>query len=185
MSTQSPEAVSMASAGEARADGGIQADSAYVWTRDAVVSVARSLIGVRYRHQGFSRLGCDCIGLIALVGIELAMPSALAWARDPQMHNYGPRPDPAVLMAAVAKYMKPVDPERVQVGDVLVMRWEDDPQHFAIVTALTSDGWPANLIHSYAAVHKVSEHHIEGEWRKGTTWRSRQLSAWSYQEVCE
>lgn len=46
-----------------------------------------------------------------------------------------------------------------QPGDVLLMRFNGDPQHLAIYTGEDT------VVHAYAAVRKVCEHRLDAEWR--------------------
>lgn len=163
----------------------------YDWSRGAVVAEARSWLGTPYGAQkSLKGVRVDCIGLIGGVARELGMPSGLAWAADPDMKGYGATPDPEKLQAAVAKYLLPI-PRIAQagLGDILLMRWEDDPGHFAIITDLS----PLTILHAYSAARgrgltvsgQVAEHNIAGFFRQGVTWHSRILSAWRYQETSD
>lgn len=152
----------------------------YDWSRAAIVAEARSWLGTPYRHQtSIKGLGADCIGLIGGVPRNLGMPSGLAWANDPAMKGYSATPNEGPLMAAVSKYLVPI--ERAAPGDILLMRWEDDPGHFAIVSQLA----PLMIVHAFSSARKVSEHNIAGFWRQGITWSSRILSAWAYREATD
>lgn len=50
---------------------------------EAFVAAARSYIGVPWKHQGRSRAGLDCIGLIILAGRDIGIAV-------PLVANYGP-----------------------------------------------------------------------------------------------
>jgi hypothetical protein len=58
--------------------------------------------------------------------------------------------------------LDPIPAAAVDVGDVLVMRFERDPQHFALVSQRT----PLHIIHAYAQAKKVVEHIVDATWRK-------------------
>lgn len=119
-------------------------------TRQQIIAAARSYCGCRYHHQGRNRAGIDCAGLIVCVardvGIEL---------RD--MGGYPRTPDGKALRSFVEEQAIRVD--EYQPGDILLMRFERDPQHLAIVT-------DRGMIHSYAGKGEVTEHRIDATWAK-------------------
>lgn len=122
-------------------------------TRDEIIAAARSYLGVPYLHQGRSRSGIDCIGLIVRVARDLG----LAVMDAP---NYTRDPEPEKLLGGLAAHLIPVPPGEAQPGDVALFRIHQEPQHTAI---LTQDG----MIHSYASpsANRVVEHGM-GNWRE-------------------
>lgn len=133
--------------------------------------------GTPWLHQAsVKHVGTDCIGLIGGVGLELRLPEAIAWSRDPAVKNYSRVPDPRVLIAACRKYLDAVPITEVHLGDILVFRFDKEPQHFAFVSSLV----PCRVIHAYAAARKVCENGIDGDWRQGTSWQSLIVSAWRF-----
>ncbi len=149
-------------------------------TRYDVVTEARSWIDTRYQHQASLKgVGADCIGFVGGVAVALGLPEALAWARDPAVKGYGGTPDGRMLLEACRKYLDPVSTALAGIGDVLVFRWATDPAHFAIISSLE----PMRIIHAFSSARKVAENQIDGEWRKGTTWRSLIVGAWRFRGV--
>lgn len=129
-------------------------------TRAQVVQEARSWIGTRWHHgAALKAVGTDCIGLIGGVAMVLRMQGAAAWKDDVAFKGYGRRPDPVQLLGGCEKYLDPATGPR-QLADILVMRFEEDPQHFGIVSALD----PAYMIHAYAGARKVAENRIDELW---------------------
>ncbi len=149
--------------------------------RHCVVAAGQSWIGTAYRHQaGVKGVGCDCIGLIGGVGLDLGFPSAVEWSRDPAMKGYGPVPNPGMLLAAVAKYLIPIpDVADAGLGDILLLRFDREPHHFAIISSVA----PLRVIHAYASARKVCETPIDGYWRQRVKWRDLIMSAWRYREL--
>lgn len=130
-------------------------------TGASVVERARTWMGTKWRHQGRVKgVSVDCIGLIGGVATEVGIEGAREWAADRQWHEYGRIPDAAVLYAGCERFMDRIDVDEVRVGDVLVLAFETDPQHFAIVSALD----PMYLIHAYTMVRRVVENGA-GIWR--------------------
>ena len=113
------------------------------------IAAARSYVGVPFRHQGRTRHGVDCIGLVVCaardIGITLA--DRTDYARDPN----------GLLPLEMARQFAPV--ESPQAGDILLMRFRGEPQHVAILAGET-------LIHSYASIGRVVEHGLDAKWRR-------------------
>lgn len=119
------------------------------------VAEARSYIGCKWRHRGRSRLGIDCIGLIvkavAAGGIE--MRDRLDYGREPWKDG--------LRAEMVDHFGLPVDD--MQPGDVVLMRWDDQPEpsHVGMITDHPLGGF--GLVHSYSMT-SVTEHGIDAYW---------------------
>jgi cell wall-associated NlpC family hydrolase len=127
-----------------------------------VIEAARTWIGAPYRHQGRSKLGLDCIGLVIVVAHELDLiPAGFV-----PPFNYTRRPRDGALELAFNTYCVPL--ETPEAGAVVLMRWERraPPSHCGILT-------PENLIHAYGGNEKVVEHGFRGKWpaRVHSFWR--------------
>ncbi len=101
-------------------------------------------------------IAVDCIGLIGGVALEVGVPGAEEWKNDPNMHNYGVIPQPEFLWAACDRFMDRITLNSATVGDVLVMAFERDPQHFALISQLH----PMYVIHAYTSVRRVVENGV-------------------------
>lgn len=112
-------------------------------TPDAFIQSARSLIGVPYFHQGRSRKAVDCVGLVVfalqLSGVLTAEESAAI------PHNYPRNPD-GQLVHALHEHCIRVDREEMQAGDLLALKYFNDPQHLCIVERITK--WNIFIIHA-------------------------------------
>ncbi len=140
-------------------------------TRAQVVAEAREWIGTRWCHQAAVKgVGTDCVGLIGGVALQLGLPDAQTWAQAQDLHNYGRDPDPTMLLREAAKLLDPVYLPEVRAGDILLLRFEREPQHFAIV----SEAFPSMMIHAYAQARRVVECNIDA------VWRSRIVKAFAY-----
>lgn len=119
-------------------------------TRDEIVAAARSYLGTRYHHQGRNRAGIDCAGLIVCVARDLGVEVG-------DVAGYARTPDGDSLRRAVEG--QAVRVATAQPGDILLMRFDGDPQHLAIMTDY-------GMIHSYAQARRVVEHRVDAEWAK-------------------
>ncbi len=120
---------------------------------DIFVEAARDCLDTPFHHQGRKKeIGLDCIGLVvvALRALSFKVIDRL---------DYGPRPDGVSLVdALVAHGAKKVN--AIQKGDILLFRYDHQPQHVAIASS------PSSLIHAFAPAHKVVETHIGPYWRR-------------------
>lgn len=133
----------------------------------AVVACARTWLGTRFSHQGRlkrnsqHRGGVDCLGLLVGVARELdirdvhGVPLAQADVID-----YSHMPDVVHLRMVLESKLQRADV--LQVGDVLLLRVDDRPQHMAIVTEVKPH---IKIIHAYAPAKAVVEHVADATWQ--------------------
>ena len=136
-------------------------------SRAAVVAQARSYLGVRWHHQGRSRAGIDCIGLVIRVARDLGLSSY-------DITGYGRVPDGKTLRFTMHQQLQPLQREPLP-GDVLLFAFERNPLHTAIVTDQPGGG--LGMIHAYANMRRVVEHRLDA------TWRGRLVCAYAYPGV--
>lgn len=142
---------------------------------ESIIAEARAWLGTPWRHQGRLRgIGVDCIGLIGGVALALDLPGAREWRDTPAFHNYGRQPDPAVLLAGCDLLMDAVPRAEARHGDVLILRFEKEPQHFAFLA--TDRDYPT-LVHALALSRRVVEQ------RYDAVWRSRLVAAYRFREA--
>lgn len=142
--------------------------------RSDVVNESREWLGTPFVHQArLKGIGCDCIGLVGGVGVALGLPSAIAWLNDHRFMGYGETPNPGPLLDACFEYFLTVPVESVVAGDVLLFRFQRDPQHFGIVTRTA----PLYVIHAYRPNGHVVENRVD------VTWRRRIVKAFRYLEM--
>jgi cell wall-associated NlpC family hydrolase len=120
-------------------------------TRADVIAEARRHLQVRWVHQGRSRAGVDCVGLIIKVAHGLGLSTF-------DIADYSRQPDPVMMRSLLAEHMEAIAAVSAQPGDVLLMRFEREPQHVAIVTDI-------GIIHAYAQARKVVEHRLDSVWK--------------------
>ncbi|WP_395504707.1 NlpC/P60 family protein [Ectopseudomonas hydrolytica] len=119
-----------------------------------VITASRAYLEVPFRHQGRTPpLALDCAGLFVMVCRDMGLPVI-----DEQ--GYGRNPWRGLLEQCIARqpFLCRVPREQMQAGDVLLMKFEGDPQHIAIHAGDT-------MIHAYEKSGKVVEHRLADVWR--------------------
>lgn len=124
---------------------------------DEIISAAREQLDVPFLHQGRSRQGLDCIGLLLTIADKFKVPytDVEGYNRLPQGKLLEETFNAHVASGQLIKLL----PHERQKGDFLMMRFKGQPQHLAVFTGST-------IIHSYASVGKVCEHILDSTWEK-------------------
>lgn len=123
-------------------------------TREQVVAAARSWIGTPFMHQGrLKGVGVDCIGLVIGVGRELGM-----CAPDFDVTGYARDPDGRSLMRLSHQYMTQIPKEAMHLGDVVVVRFGDHPQHFGVLGDYAHGG--LSIVHAASKRGAVVEQRL-------------------------
>lgn len=138
---------------------------------DALIAAARSLVGVRYVHQGHGPHGVDCIGFVTyaaeLAGLDVvASLPRRAGERAPNFFKYARTPQPLAL-EYLTRWAKPT-PAPVAGGLVFfTFPRETHPSHLAIFTR------DATIVHSLARAGRVAETRYGAPWTRLThsCWR--------------
>lgn len=125
----------------------------------AVAEAARGWLGVPFRHQGRTRAGVDCVGLV--IGVARALELLPA---DFDHTGYARRPDGVSLLAACRLYLTPVSFSEIGAGDVVVFRVVTDPQHLAVVADYYAGG--RSVVHAYALARGVVETRLDDDWQR-------------------
>jgi cell wall-associated NlpC family hydrolase len=97
-------------------------------TRADVIAEARSWLDVPYVHQGRSRAGVDCAGLVIVVARSLGLV-----APDFDVNGYARTPDGSSLLEICDALMTRIQLWQLRPGNVLVIRFGQEPQHLGIV----------------------------------------------------
>ncbi|MGJ7544637.1 C40 family peptidase [Variovorax sp. LT1R16] len=129
----------------------------------ALVTSARKYLGAPFQHRGRTAKGLDCAGLAWLAYADLGYT-------PPDLRRYGRTPHRDGLMQAMSDALgepawegRAVPRELLQVGDVVVMRFVEEPHHVAIVCDSASHG--LGLIHCYGNIGRVVEHGLDAMWQ--------------------
>ncbi|MGB8437639.1 MAG: NlpC/P60 family protein [Burkholderiales bacterium] len=121
-----------------------------------VVTTARTYLGVPWRHQGRSRLGLDCAGLVVLIGRELELS-------DHDRTGYSRHAQGLGFVDAFREAMDSVPLASMRLGDVLLFADEAYPCHCGILSE--ARGTP-HFLHAHAPRRKVMEEPLSAEWRQ-------------------
>lgn len=121
-------------------------------SRKAIIAAARQAIGTRFQHQGRTvGVALDCAGLAQHVASAVGVATL-------DVEGYPRRPFSGQLEATLEAQSGLVRVFDMQPGDVLLMRFDKEPQHLAIFAGET-------IIHAYAKARIVCEHDFTPEWR--------------------
>lgn len=125
-------------------------------TADDIIAAARQCLGTPFKHQGrLLAFGLDCAGVAIHVARQLGVDAI-------DVSGYGRSPSNGQLEAALASQpsLQQIEPiAGRQPGDVLLMRFETDPQHIAIFTG-------ESIIHAYESVGACCEHRLSSAWAR-------------------
>ncbi|MCV3765606.1 DUF6950 family protein [Rhizobium sp. TRM95796] len=127
---------------------------------ERAAAIARTWIGAPYRHQGFSRIGCDCLGLIR--GVWREMRGQEPEEPGPYGRDWAERSGEERLLQAATHHFGPACAEAtLRMGDVLVFRLRRGmaAQHLGIVSGAD------RFIHAYEQTGVV-ESPLAPAWRR-------------------
>ena len=128
-------------------------------SRAAIVQEARSWLQTPYAHQArVKRVGVDCAGLVIGVGRALGLvPPSF------DINGYARTPDGVSLVQQCDRFMTRIGREEMRAGDVIVLRFEADPQHLGIVADYYTGGH-LSIIHALGTRDgggRVVEHRLD------------------------
>ena len=121
----------------------------------AIVAAARGWLGTPWRHQGRTRGGMDCLGLVVVVARELGLSE-----RDGT--GYSRRATGRALLDPFREEMDEIPLDAVRPGDVVVFADRCYPCHVGI---LSERHGALGVIHAHASRRQVIEDAWSGEWQ--------------------
>lgn len=136
------------------------------------VALARTWIGTPFRHQGRTRHGIDCVGLLVEV--------FRACGRDVQdLEAYARDPAHGLLEEMLQRNgCTPVAREDWRAGDIAVIAFAQRPndggflesvnRHAALITNFSDYylGGGLGLLHTHAGLGRVTEHRMDPRWER-------------------
>jgi hypothetical protein len=124
--------------------------------------MARSFVGVPFKHQGRTRaLGIDCVGLPLCVAESYGLKDVHGVPLlGNDENNYGPQPQSDIVYEGMKKRL--VEVSELKEGCVLALRLPTVACHSAIATLVQGE-W--HIIHSDRKYGKVVEEPLTEKWR--------------------
>jgi len=135
-------------------------------TPEQIVAQARTWLKTPFHHQGrLKHKGVDCIGLIVGVMNELELSDDTGrFLSSYDVSGYSVTPDGYSLKAALDKHFQIVPIDEICPADILLFRFNKNPQHVAFVTD-RADG-AIGILHCYSTSNYVVEHILDKSWRR-------------------
>jgi cell wall-associated NlpC family hydrolase len=131
---------------------------------------ARSYLGIPFRHQGRSRNGLDCIGLLVMALRDCGRP-----VQD--VTTYGENPHNGLLELNLLREFGPaIDLSDASPGDLVAIAYARRLNRFVTRHVAVLGDYPKgglSLIHTDQAIGHVIEHRLDGNWAGRITgvWR--------------
>ncbi len=126
-------------------------------TRQEVVEFARSCKDIPYQHQGRSKLGVDCAGILVMLGKWLG-----EYSESKEARRYSRDPASFSLKKELARMLISIDKENIDCGDILLLKILREPQHVGIVTDYSEQSF--GMVHCYQSIGRVVEHRLNRFW---------------------
>jgi len=126
-------------------------------TRQEVVDFARSCKNIPYKHQGRSKLGVDCAGILVMLGEWLG-----EYSENKEARRYSRNPASFSLKKELDKMLIQIDRQEIDCGDILLLKIVREPQHVGIVTDYSEQSF--GMIHCYQSIGRVVEHRLNRFW---------------------
>ncbi len=125
-----------------------------LFDRISIVEEARSWVDVPWRHQGRTRLGIDCAGLVIVVAKALRLSTF-------DISNYRREPKRDQFIGHFRSNMREKQVVDRLPGDVLLIRDQMFTCHSAIVDR---EGEQEYMIHAFATRRKVVREPLTADW---------------------
>jgi cell wall-associated NlpC family hydrolase len=127
-------------------------------SRTAIVAEARTWLRTPFHHQGrVKHVGVDCAGVPICTGRVLG-----CFPAEMDVRGYARSPDGVSLLAYCDQWMTRIDAASMDIGDVIVIRFDLDPQHLGIVGDYPAGGF--SMIHALGTPDgrgRVVEHRLD------------------------
>lgn len=118
------------------------------FTREQIADKARSLIGTRFLHQGRSREGVDCVGLLYVILTEIGYEGIY------DVEGYRASPPARVIYETLCQNFDEIPVSEVGVGDIYLMRIGGRKAKHASVLVSDAYDYPngiePEIVHAYA-----------------------------------
>lgn len=129
-----------------------------------IIACARSFLGVRFRHQGRTRQGLDCLGLLIAIAEECNLPWPEPARCAMQHQHYSHVPSEDELRSGLEAVLQPIAAQAMQPADIVLLRVQGRAQHVGLLADYHAGGF--SLIHAYAPARGVIEQRLDEAWKK-------------------
>jgi len=147
-----------------------------------IVEQARTWIGTKYHHQGRLKAsaccsgGVDCVGLLIGIINELDIRNnqgELLSKYDYQAYKI--QPNGGKLSSLVEAHLEKIQLENMQIGDILLFKLWQEPQHVGILSNYPTGGF--GFIHCSSSSGNVIEQPLSTTWQRmiSRVYRFKQL----------
>lgn len=118
------------------------------------VAAARNYLGVKFKHQGRSRRGVDCVGLVICAARDIG------FNLEPGILNYAPNPGMTFYeQIKLYPFVYEISEQEAATGDLILIKHMGMPIHVAIINHNC-------IIHAYQPTSWVCEHRIENKFKR-------------------
>lgn len=137
-----------------------------------IVAAGRQYLGTRWVHQGRSRSGVDCVGLLVLVARDLGIPHQ-------DVRNYDRRPAEGQLERILGEQLVAIPRHEVRIGDVVALE-DRQSRQVCHVGILTDGARPFALLHAWIRMPERIQKRGVVEMRLSEDWKKRIRTAYSW-----
>lgn len=130
-----------------------------------IVAAGRQYLGTRWVHQGRSRSGVDCVGLLVLVARDLGIPHQ-------DVRNYDRRPAEGQLERILGEQLVAIPRHEVRIGDVVALE-DRQSRQVCHVGILTDGANPFGLLHAWLRMAERTQKRGVVEMRLDPDWQAK------------
>lgn len=122
----------------------------------ALHEAARAYLGCPFQHQGRSRRGLDCVGLVVMCLADCGRPVE-------DITTYGREPHSGLLESHLLRAFGPaIHRDEMQPGDIVAIDFAGAVRHVGITGDYPYGG--LSLIHTDQSLGQVIEHRLDAKW---------------------
>lgn len=127
--------------------------------RNKIIEDAKSLIDTPFHHQGRTKFGLDCAGLIVYI-----LKNNNLYEEGCDIKAYSRLPSGNDIAKLMNKHFEKTILDNARNGDILLFRFENNPQHLAYLEI--DENGDKYMIHAYGvtSVNKVVRNILDEKW---------------------